>query len=116
MSAQKGVETEVCRNGGMNVTGLKDGDWIKISGVDFGLEAAKKFTANLVGNGTSLELRLGSETGKLIGTLTATDAKNFKSLSCTVDDEVTGKHDLFIVVKGNGTNPLKIDWWKFATK
>jgi arabinoxylan arabinofuranohydrolase len=116
MSAQKGVETEVCRKGGMNVTGLKDGDWIKISGVDFGSEPAKKFTANLVGNGTSLEMRLGSETGKIIGTLNTVDAKNFKSISCTVDDEVTGKHDLFIVVKGNGTNPLKIDWWKFSTK
>lgn len=116
MSAQKGVETEICRNGGMNVTGLKDGDWIKISGVDFGSETAKKFTANMVSNGSIIELRIGSQTGKLIGTLNTSASQNFKSISAKVDDEVTGKHDLFIVVKGSGTNPLKIDWWKFSTK
>lgn len=55
-------------------------------------------------------------TGKLIGTINTVDAKNFKSVSCNINAEVTGKHDLFIVVKGSGTNPLKIDWWKFATK
>ena len=116
MSAQKGVKTEVCRNGGMNVTGLKDGDWIKISGVDFGSETAKKITANLIGNGSIIELRIGSQTGKLIGSLNTSASQNFKSLSANIDDEVIGKHDLFIVIKGSGTNPLKIDWWKFSTK
>jgi arabinoxylan arabinofuranohydrolase len=118
MSAQKGVKTELCRNGGMNVTGLIDGDWIMISGVDFGSQTAKKFIANLIGNGATIELRLGSQTGKLIGTLNTSIAKNtenFKSISCEVA-QVTGKHDLFLVIKGSGTNPLKMDWWQFTTK
>ncbi len=92
MAAQKGVETEICSNGGMNVTGIKDGDWIKISDVNFGEKGAKKFMASLAGNGngSSIELRLGSETGKLIGTLTAIETKNnqtWKSLSCK--DKIT---------------------------
>jgi arabinoxylan arabinofuranohydrolase len=118
MAAQKGVKTEICSNGGMNVTGIKNGDWIKISGVDFGTKRAKKFTANVAGKGTSIELRLGSETGKLIGTLgvsNTADDQTWRSLSCKVNGAI-GKQDLFLVVKGADTNEIKIDWWTFATK
>lgn len=118
MSDQKGVETEICSNGGMNVRGSKDGYWMKISGVDFGAKGAKKFTATVMGseNKGNIELRLGSENGEVIGTLhtSATKGKQiWKSLSCTIKG-ATGKQDLYIVVKTENTDSLKIDWWKFT--
>lgn len=118
MPSQKGVETEVCSKDDMNVTSLKDGDWIKINGLDFRSKGAEKFTANVIGNDSTVELRLGSETGKLIGALNTAAAKNnqdWKFLSCKID-EVAGKQDLFLVVKGTGTNSLKIDWWTLTAK
>ncbi len=120
MATQKGVETEICSNGGMNVTAVKNGDWIKINGVDFGAKGAKKFTASIAssGKGNAIELRLGSETGKLIGTLAISSTKDnqtWQSLSCKVNEAV-GKQDLFLVIKGANMNEMKIDWWAFSAK
>lgn len=120
MSDQKDVETDISSNGGMKATGSKEQYWIKISGVDFGAKGAKKFMANLAGNdkGASIELRLGSENGQLIGTLDASATKGnqlWDTQSCKLNGAI-GKHDLFIVVKNKSTMPLAIDWWKFTAK
>ncbi|MGF1926123.1 MAG: carbohydrate-binding protein, partial [Bacteroidia bacterium] len=120
MSDQKGVETEICSNGGMKVMGSKEEFWIKISGVDFGAKGAKKFMANLADTdkSASIELRLGSENGQLIGTLNTSAAKGSQiwgTQSCNLKEAI-GKHDLFIVVKNKGAMPLAIDWWTFTAK
>lgn len=118
MADQKGVKTEPISNGGMAVTSMKDGDYIKISEVDFGTKGAKKFTANVTGEtrGNVIELRLGSLSGKVLGTLALSDLKNketWKSFSCKISDAV-GKQDLFLITKGSNTANMKIDWWAFA--
>jgi arabinoxylan arabinofuranohydrolase len=118
MAAQKGVKTDVCINGGLNVNGIKDGDWIKVVGVDFGVNGPQKFTASIAGNGknNSIELRLGSPTGKLIGKLELSDTKDgqsWKSISCKVNGAI-GKQDLFLCLKGSNTFGVNFDWWSFS--
>ncbi|TDO24606.1 glycoside hydrolase family 43 protein [Pedobacter duraquae] len=118
MSAQQGVKTESSTNGGLAVTGIKNGDWIKIQGVDFKKNGAKKFTIAAINAGkeTNLELRLGSVEGKLLATVSipaSGDQQRWKELSCKVNG-ATGQQDLFIVVKGAADPGLKLDWWKFS--
>ena len=120
MSAQRGVKTEVCAAGGLNVTDVKNGDWIKIQGVNFGKTGAKSFLCSVANTGENktLELHLGGVDGKLLGTAMITgtgDAGSWKSVNCKVSGAV-GSQDLFIVIKGSDTRGLKLDWWKFSTK
>jgi len=120
MSAQQGVKTEVCSQGTLNVTNVKNGDWIKIRGVDFGKKGAKKFTASVAGVGANnvIELRLGSVTGKVVGTLklpNTSGEQNWKEVSCKVDGAV-GTQDLFITFKGSDKPEVKLDYWTFSAK
>jgi len=120
MNAQQGVKTESSSQGGLAVTNVKNGDWIKIKGVDFGVKGAKKFSASVasVGNANQIEIRLGSSTGKIIGTLNVPNTGNgqtWKEASCKIDG-ATGKQDLFLTIKGAGKPEVNIDFWTFSSK
>ena len=56
-NAQSGVETEPCSEGGMNLTDLNNGDWVRIVGVDFGTKGAKKFSARVASAGAGRQHR-----------------------------------------------------------
>ena len=65
----QGVQTEVCSEGGMDVAYINNGDYVKVNGVGFG-SGANSFSARVASTvgGGSIQLRLGSTTGTLIGT------------------------------------------------
>jgi len=120
MNDQQGVKTELSNNGGLAVTNIKNGDWIKVKGVDFGAKGAKKFSASVasIGENNKIEIRLGSPTGKIIGTLAipATGSgQTWKEASCKVE-HTTGKQDLYLTVKGADKPEINIDWWILSTK
>jgi arabinoxylan arabinofuranohydrolase len=116
-NAQSGVETEPCSVGGMNLTDLNQGDWIRIMGVDFGARGAGKFSASVacVGQGGSIELRLGGPDGKLIGKCKVNNTggwQTWKTVSCDVT-EAKGMQDLCLVFTGGETPLMNLDYWKF---
>ncbi|WP_438021540.1 glycoside hydrolase family 43 protein [Sorangium sp. So ce315] len=114
---ESGVETEACSEGGMNVTSIENGDYIKVKGVDFGTGAVS-FDARVASatGGGSIELRLGSPTGTLVGTCTVQGtggAQTWVTTSCPVDG-ATGVHDLYLKFTG-GNGPLfNFNWWRFT--
>ena len=63
------VKTETCSEGGMDVTAIESGDYIKVKGVDFG-GGATSLDVRVAsgGSGGNIEVRLDSQTGKLVGT------------------------------------------------
>ena len=69
MCFSKGVKTENCSNGGLDLANIENGDYVKVSGVDFG-SGAEKFTANIASatDGGDIEIYLDSLSGKKIGT------------------------------------------------
>ncbi|WP_420878041.1 glycoside hydrolase family 43 protein [Sorangium cellulosum] len=114
---ESGVETEACSEGGINVTSIEDGDYIKVKGVDFGTGAVS-FDARVASatGGGSIELRLDSPTGTLVGTCMVQGtggAQTWVTSSCAVDG-ATGIHDLYLKFTG-GNGPLfNFNWWKFT--
>lgn len=114
-----GVRTEECSQGGMNVCNIDDGDYIRVSSVDFGQEGAASFTACVSSEraGAKIELRLGSPEGDLIGTVDVPDTggfENWRSVTTSVTN-VQGVHELFFVFKGDGEQELfKFDHWHFT--
>lgn len=112
-----GIETEKCSEGGMDVCNIENGDYIKVKGVDFGT-GAESFEARVAsaGSGGSIELRLDSPTGTLIGTCTVSGTggtQKWETKSCTISG-ASEKHDLYIKFTGSGSNMFNFNWWQFA--
>lgn len=116
-NAQSGVETEPCSEGGMNLTALDNGDWVKIAGVDFGSAGARKFNTRAASAeaGGTIEIRLDGVDGKQIGSCAvgATGgAQQWREVSCDVAATV-GRHDLYLRFIGSGKSMLTVDCWQF---
>lgn len=117
-----GLKTETCSDtgGGLNVTSISNGDYIKVRSVDF-LTGATAFEARVAAAsaGGSIELRLDSASGTPVGTcaIAATGgATTWATQNCTVNG-VTGLHDVFMKFTGSGSGDLfKFNWWRFISK
>lgn len=117
-NAQSGIETETCSAGGMNLTSIENGDWVRLRGVDFGAKGASKFTAQVAsaGNGGAIEIRLDKPDGKLIGTCKVTGTggpQDWKAVSTSVNG-AQGMHDVYLSFVGDSGKPLfNLDYLKF---
>lgn len=121
---EEGVETEPCSQGGMNVCNINHGDSIKVKNVDFGEVGATTFIASVAcdtssnNQGGTIELRLDSKEGSMIGTLSVSDTGGWDSWKekTTSVFHVEGVHDLYLIFKGEHENELfKVDYWKFES-
>jgi arabinoxylan arabinofuranohydrolase len=111
---ESGVETEACSEGGVDVTDIHNGDYIKVREVDF-RTGAESFSARVAGNGGNIELHLDSEVGTLIGTCTIEQTggpQTWNTQTCTVSG-ATGKHDLFLKFTGGNGTLFNFNWWQF---
>ena len=114
---EHGIETEACSAGGRNIANIENGDYVKISGVDFG-DGAEKFTASVASatNGGKIEIHLDSTDGTLIGTcdVPATgEWQNWEEVSCDISG-ASGEHDLYFVFTGGSGYLFNVDWWQFS--
>jgi len=126
MNAQNGIYTEVCSEGGMNVTEINNNDWIKVRGVDFGPTGAAAFTASIasemkygISKGGSIEIRTDDVNGTLIGTVPVafTGGLDIWKSETVAIEEVTGVHDLCFVFTGEDVDNLfNFDYWYFTEK
>jgi len=118
MAWSSGLETEVCSEGGISVSYINNGDYIKVKGVAFGA-GAKSFTARVASatSGGKIELRLGSATGTLVGSCTVSGSGGWQvwtTVTCTVSG-ATGTQDLFFRFTGSGSDVLfNFNWWQFS--
>ncbi len=118
MNAQSGIETEPSSAGGMNLTDLQSGDWVRLRGVDFGPDGAEAFGASVASatSGGAIELRLDSPDGTLVGTCAVVGtggAQNWTISTCPVSG-ATGVHDLYLTFTGDGSPLFSVDYWQFA--
>jgi len=116
---EKGVRTQVCGEGGMNVDSIHNGDYIKVKGVNFGT-GASSFIARVASatSGGNIELRLDTTTGTLVGTCAVAGTggwQTWTTKSCTISG-ATGVHDLYLQFTGTGTGLLfNFNWWQFIS-
>lgn len=116
-----GLKTQKSENVGMYVTNINNADYIKVREVDFGTTGASLFCANVAcgSNGGEIELRIDGINGTIIGSLPVSYTGGWDEwmLKSTNINNVTGKHDLYLVFKGKGTEELfNIDYWIFSEK
>jgi hypothetical protein len=114
-----GLKTEVCSEGGMDVTSINNGDYIKVKSVDFGTGAVS-FDARVASasSGGSIEIRLDSTTGTLVGTCAVQGTgglQTWATKSCTVSG-AAGLHDLCLKFTGGSGDLFNFNWWKFTPR
>lgn len=118
-----GISTEACKSSGgptsnQDVTSINNGDWLAVGNADFGSTGATSFKANVASTaGGKIEIRLDSETGKLVGTLNVSPTggeQTWKTVETSISG-TTGKHKLFFMFTGTGSgNLFNFDYWQFT--
>ena len=120
MQDQNGIITKNTDDGGMEISGMKNNNWIKIQGVDFGKKVPKDFSAKVSGlsPGTSLEVRVGSLDGKQIAKLVSTGDKTADlQIRAAKAEPIQGKQDLYLLISGGDpSTAIDIDWWRFQQR
>ncbi|MEN8790598.1 MAG: carbohydrate-binding protein, partial [Lentimonas sp.] len=118
-TAESGTVQLPTNNGGISVGDIQDGDWIRFDDVIFG--SGPKYIEALVAgwnNGGSIEVRLDTAAGTLLGTLNV-------SGSATPENWVTetvaiartqGMHDVYLVFTGGAGDLLELDHFKFTER
>ena len=114
---QFGIENEECTEGGENIGYIEDGDYVVYNNMDFG-NGAESFHARVASatSGGSIELRLDSIDGPLIGTCLVAgteDWQTWTTAECDVSS-VKGVHDLYLKFKGGSGYLFNLNWWKFS--
>ena len=99
----------------MYIFDINDGEYIKLRGVDFGTKGAKQFNiAAASTGGVTINLRLDSNKGPVVGTITigkTGSVEKYRIFSGKVKN-ATGVHDLYLCFdKANGN--VHLDWWQF---
>lgn len=114
-AAQKGIETEPCKAGGMNLCDIQNGDWVKLRGVNFG-DGVSSFTASAAGGkGGKIEIRVGGPEGLLLGTcdIAAGGApQEWKEVRGKIR-KITGAVDVCLTFVGGEGDLFNVDWWQF---
>lgn len=114
---ESGITTQQCSEGGLRVDSISNGDYIKVKSVDFG-DNAGSFAARVASatSGGTIELRLDSETGTLVGSCKVAGTGGLQSWvtdTCSISG-ATGIHDLFLKFTGGSGNLFTFNWWKFT--
>ena len=113
-----GIETEAVQRG-RHERRLRSrtATTIKVKGVAFGT-GATSFTARVASatSGGTIELRLDSATGTLVGTCAVAGTggwQTWTTVSCPVSG-ATGTHDLYLRFTGGSGYLFNVNWWQFA--
>jgi hypothetical protein len=124
-----GAESYSKKSNGMSIQGnglggeaighIGNGHWIMYEGMAFP-EGITKCTVRAASgtNGGTIELRLGSESGKLLGSCRVPNTGgwgNWRTFTCEVEG-LSGKQDLYLVFTGQGDGLFNLDWFEFNKK
>lgn len=121
MASDSGIYTEPCSEGGMDVTSITNGSWIRVQGVDFGAGGSSNFTARVASatTGGNIELHLDATNGFLIGTCPVPvtgGGQIWANASCAVSNAAAKNvHDLCLRFTGSSssTNLFNVNWYQF---
>ena len=117
----EGIKKQGTRETGFKLGNLADGSWVKFANMDFGdKNKEQKFEASLSaisGIGT-IEIRLDSLKGKVLGTVSVSSVKGIGSAvpaACQIG-RVTGKKDVYLLFSIKKVGSFNIDSFRFISE
>ncbi|MEU6533634.1 PQQ-dependent sugar dehydrogenase, partial [Streptomyces sp. NPDC046928] len=105
-------------HGGRTVGEIHNGDWISFT--PYNLANARTFTARVssAGAGGTIEVRTGSATGTLLGTVTVPVTggwETFQDVTTSLSNQPAASAPLFLVFKGGSGALFDVDDFSFST-
>ncbi|UQZ82685.1 Arabinoxylan arabinofuranohydrolase precursor [Paenibacillus konkukensis] len=116
-TSMSGVKSEASSEGGQNVGYIHNGDYIAFQNVNFGAAGPAQFEAGVATTaGGSIEIRLDSLNGTLLGTCPVTSTggwQTWATQSCALSGSAAGTHDVYLKFTGGSGYLFNINWFKF---
>ena len=114
-NTMSGVTTEICSEGGQDVSSIDPGDWTAYNNVN--LTGMNAFVARVAaaGSGGAIEIRLDTPAGTLVGTCAVVGTSGsqiYKDVYCGITG-ATGVHTVYLVYTGNGANLFNLQFFGF---
>ena len=111
--------TNDCGSGNMALADIQSGDFVKVTGVDFGSTTPSSFSATVRNAADTqaegvIRISIDSLDGEVLGYLPVSNlpmGEDFTELTVQLTGKAEGVHDLFFVFSGEG---YEIECWKFA--
>ena len=112
-TTQYGEVAKKYGSGEMVLTGIQDGSWTSLSGVEFGNSGASAVDIKVLGNGEgSIRICLDTPSSdEAIVIPVSVDSKEPVVVHCELDEKVTGTHNVFFVFEGEG---YQVYSWEFT--
>jgi arabinoxylan arabinofuranohydrolase len=114
---EKGIQTEDSSEGGKNIGYIENGDWVRFNTLDFGVGAgAVELRVASATSGGTIEIRLDSVDGPLVGTCEVGNTGGWQSWitkTCKLRG-AKGRHDVFFRFVGGSGYLLNVKGWKFT--
>ncbi|TXS32912.1 carbohydrate-binding protein [Streptomyces sp. adm13(2018)] len=112
------VVSHAAAHGGKTVGYIENGDWIAFR--PYALENTDRFTARIssAGTGGTIEVRAGSPTGTLLGTVAAPVTggwETFQDVTTALTNRPAGSTTLYLVFKGGSGSLFDVDEFSFTT-
>ncbi len=115
-SEANGIQTSTCSEGGSYVGWIDNGDYVVYKNIDFGTGAsAVNMRVASATAGGSMELRIDSLSGEIVGTCKVSSTGSWTTWS-TLNaglQGVKGVHDLYIKFTGGTGSLFDINWMEF---
>jgi len=108
-SQSGGIKTEACSEGGRDICAIHDGDYAAYKGFDFDSGVAGFQARIATMNQGSIEVRLDSLTGTLLGNCPFDNTggwQDWRDITCKVDNSQAGVRDVYLVFHGNSKKSL----------
>ncbi|RED94650.1 putative secreted protein (Por secretion system target) [Marinoscillum furvescens DSM 4134] len=101
---------------GTNIGYIHDGDWAMYSNVNLTCATNVDIRASSKTSGGNVEVRLGSPTGTLIGTVAVTGTGNWGNYSIfsAAISGASGVQDVYLVFTGGSGYLFNVDWFEFS--
>ncbi len=105
--------------GGKQVSHTNNNNWTSYSGINFSNQNYFKARLSSPRSDSTIEVRLGSRRGTLVGTFNIPDTgdwHDWQDVEGPLSQSINGKHDLFLVYKNGNTGNylLNLNWIEFS--
>jgi alpha-galactosidase len=117
-SIQSGIQDETCGDGGGCIGHIEDGDYVIYSNLTFGEDPTGFEICVSNGNteGSSIEIRLDSLEGEVVGTCvipSTGDWASYQVVNCPIEG-LSGDHKIVLKFTGADSYLLNINWFRFT--
>ncbi|MGN6727167.1 MAG: glycoside hydrolase family 43 protein [Tepidisphaeraceae bacterium] len=112
---ESGIKTQADAKGGMYVTSIDTGDYLKIKSVDFGQRASQEFTARVAAQGkAAIEVCIDAPDAPPAAVLhiSPTGGGDQWQTLTTPLPGLKGVHDIYLRFTTDAGAQLKFDWWQ----